>query len=85
MGNLPWQDVPIAKDVESIIHCPTMIENDAKLAGLSEAMLVKDYRRVLYVTIGTGIGTAIIIDQMIHPDFAGAPHVPRPFNHLRPP
>ena len=70
MGNLPWHDAPIQKDVQNLVHCPVVIDNDANLAGLSEAMLVKKYRRVLYVTIGTGIGTGIIIDQMIDPDFA---------------
>ena len=68
-GNLPWSNVPIRDDVKRIVHCPVIIENDAKLAGLSEAMLLKDYSRVLYVTISTGIGTGFIIDQQIDPDF----------------
>jgi predicted NBD/HSP70 family sugar kinase len=71
MGNLPWTNVPIKADVKKIVNCPVFIENDAKLAGLSEAMLVKHkYDRVLYVTISTGIGTGIIINQEINPAFA---------------
>lgn len=71
MGNLPWSNVPIKADVRKIVHCPVYIENDAKLAGLSEAMLVKHrYDRVLYVTISTGIGVGIIINQEIDPAFA---------------
>ncbi|HUC89929.1 MAG TPA: ROK family protein [Patescibacteria group bacterium] len=71
MGNLIWHDVPVKKDVTNIVHCPVVVDNDANLAGLSEAMLVKDqYQRVLYVTISTGIGTGIIIDQKIDPSFA---------------
>lgn len=65
MGNLPWKNVPLRTDVQNIVHCPMFIENDAKLAGLSEAMLLKQYRRVLFVTISTGIGIGLIIDQMI--------------------
>ena len=73
MGNLPWKNVPIKADIEKIAHCPVVLENDAKLAGLSEAMLLKkEYNNVLYVTFGTGIGTAIIINQQIHPAFADA-------------
>ncbi|HUD05860.1 MAG TPA: ROK family protein [Candidatus Saccharimonadales bacterium] len=69
-GRLTWPEVPIKKDFEKITHCPVVIENDANLAGLSEAMLVKrEYNRVLYVTIGTGIGTGIIDDQKIDPNF----------------
>jgi predicted NBD/HSP70 family sugar kinase len=71
MGNLPWHDVPVQKDVHKLLDCPVIIDNDANLAGLSEAMLVKDmYRRVLYVTISTGIGTGIVVDQVIDPAFA---------------
>ena len=73
MGNLPWENVPIKKDVESLLHCPTSIENDAKLAGLSEAMLLKaKYSRVVYATISTGIGVGVIVDQRIEPSLVDA-------------
>jgi len=67
-GHLSWHDVPVQADIERIAHCPVAIENDAKLAGLSEAMLVKEYRRVLYVTVSTGIGIGYIVDQHIDPN-----------------
>lgn len=71
MGNLPWKNVPIQADVKKIVHCPVVVDNDANLAGLSEAMLVKDtYSRVLYVTVSTGIGTGIIVNQQIDPGLA---------------
>lgn len=60
-GNLSWQNVPIQNDVEEICHCPIVIENDAKMAALSEAMLLKDnYKKILYVTISTGIGYGLV-------------------------
>jgi predicted NBD/HSP70 family sugar kinase len=68
-GNLKWHDVAIREDVQQLIKCPVVVENDAKLAGLSEAMLVKDCRKVLYVTISTGIGFALIVDGIIDPAF----------------
>lgn len=69
-GNLPWQNAPITRDIERIAKCPVYIENDANLAGLSEAIAVEDrYDRVLYVTISTGIGTGVVINQQIDPDF----------------
>jgi predicted NBD/HSP70 family sugar kinase len=69
-GNLPWTDVPIEEDAERIFNSPVQIENDAKLAALSEAGLVKDeFRKVLYVTISTGIGGGLVIDGKIDPDF----------------
>lgn len=70
-GNLPWRNVPIQADMERLINAPVVIENDANLAGLSEASLLKnEYRKVLYVTISTGIGTGIIVDGIIAPAFA---------------
>lgn len=64
-GNRPWRKVPIKADIEKIIGVPLLIENDANLAGLSEAMLNKDYSRVLYVTVSTGIGIGFIVNQRI--------------------
>lgn len=69
-GNLPWTQVPIKKDLHHILKCPVVLENDANLAGLSEANLIKQYACVLYVTISTGIGTGIITNQEIDPEFA---------------
>jgi predicted NBD/HSP70 family sugar kinase len=70
MGNLPWHHVPVKSDLEKFLGCPVVVDNDANLAGLSEAMLVKHYSRVLYITISTGIGTGFIVDQRIEPAFA---------------
>lgn len=67
-GNITWQNEPIQADIEHIVHAPVVLENDAKLAGLSEANIVKkDFKRVLYVTISTGIGTALILNGAIEP------------------
>jgi glucokinase len=68
-GNLPWKDVHIQADLEKILNCPVHIENDAKLASLSEAMLLKhEYSRVLYVTISTGIGYGLTVNGKIDPN-----------------
>lgn len=70
-GNLKWKNERIQHDVERITHCPMLLENDANLAGLSEAMLVKDkHAKVLYLTISTGIGGGYIVDQKIDPSMA---------------
>jgi predicted NBD/HSP70 family sugar kinase len=48
-----------------------LLENDANLAGLSEAMLLKDkHAKVLYLTISTGIGGGFIVDQKIDSSMA---------------
>lgn len=65
-GNLPWKNVHLEADFEKIFLAPVLIENDAKLAGLSEALEIKDkYKEVLYLTISTGIGYSLIRDGKI--------------------
>lgn len=66
-GNLQWGEQEIQKDIESILGCPVKIENDAKLAGLSEAQNYSQFENVLYVTIGTGISCALISNGQIDP------------------
>lgn len=71
-GNLAWHNAPLKDDIGRILGgIPVVVENDAKLAGLSEALLVRNkYNKVLYITIGTGIGDGIIINGMIDPNLA---------------
>jgi predicted NBD/HSP70 family sugar kinase len=65
-GNQIWHDVSVEADVQAIVQCPVIVENDAKVAGLSEALLVRaEFQRVLYIAIGTGIGYAFINNGVI--------------------
>lgn len=68
-GNLPWENVPLRDDIAAITKTDVIIENDVKLAGLSEARALKKKRhKVCYLTISTGISDGIIIDGKIDPD-----------------
>lgn len=59
-GNLEWHDVDILEDLRSAVGITTLqAENDAKLAGLFEAQAYPE-SLVLYITISTGIGTAVV-------------------------
>lgn len=72
-GNLPWHDVYIQRDTERLFHCPVVVENDAKLGALSEAMLLKsEFKKVLYVAIGTGIGIGLVENGKIDTAFGDA-------------
>jgi predicted NBD/HSP70 family sugar kinase len=70
-GNLPWQNVPVKTDLQQqLTSINLLIHNDSKLAGLSEAVLVMDkYKKVLYMTISTGIGGGVIVDGKIAAGF----------------
>lgn len=67
-GNLPWKNFDVKSALDGILgSVPVYIENDAKLAGLSETRLLKQIPpQSLYVTISTGIGTGIITDGHIN-------------------
>ena len=68
-GNLPWRNSDLPAQFERRVKVPTQIENDAVLGGLAEANLgaAQGETVVLYITIGTGVGTGIIINGRIHP------------------
>lgn len=60
-GVLPWRDFAIGKHLKK--YCSNIVlQNDAKLAGLAEATrgAGRTYEQVLYVTISSGIGTAVV-------------------------
>lgn len=67
LGNLPWQNVPVQTDLSATLnHITVLVENDAKLAGLSEAVAQPSYHKALYLTVSTGIGAGLIIDGKIN-------------------
>jgi len=67
LGNLPWKDKHIKHDISVALGIKNVyIENDSKLAGLGEVRrLGKDYRRVYYITLSTGIGGTLLINGKI--------------------
>jgi glucokinase len=73
--NLPcWRNFPLAAAVAQIYRVPVKVDNDANAAGLAETLWGsgRGYRNVFYVTIGTGIGTAILLDGRIYHGRTGA-------------
>src|SRR3990167_5183810 len=64
---LDWHNAPLAKDLSEIFSCGFSVENDSKLAGLSEATLPNNakYKKITYITISTGIGSVFIVDKKI--------------------
>lgn len=62
-----WQDVPLADWLEAKTGLPTMIANDANCAGLGEAWLGAGrwYDNLILLTLGTGVGGAIILNGQL--------------------
>jgi glucokinase len=63
-----WQGGAIVAGLSEAFHLPVAMENDADAAGLAEAVrgAGRGKRRFLYVTVGTGIGVAIILDGTLY-------------------
>ncbi|AFZ37956.1 Glucokinase [Stanieria cyanosphaera PCC 7437] len=69
-----WQDVPLADWLESKTALPTVLANDANCAGLGEAWLGagKRFKNLILLTLGTGVGGAIILDGKLFTGHLGA-------------
>ncbi|MGA3210251.1 MAG: ROK family protein [Terriglobales bacterium] len=67
--NLPcWQNFPLGDRVRREYGLPVFVDNDANAAGLAEARwgAGAGFNSVFYATIGTGIGTAIVLNQRLY-------------------
>lgn len=58
-----WRDVPLADWLEAHTGVPTTLANDANCAGLGEAWLGAGsaFQDLIVLTLGTGVGGAIIL------------------------
>ena len=65
--NLGLKNYEILKKLEEKIHLPIKIRNDAKCAALAENVYgcLKLYDRSIFLTLGTGIGGAVMINNKL--------------------
>jgi glucokinase len=69
-----WHDVPLADWLEAKTGKPTILANDANCAGLGEAWLGagRNFPNLILLTLGTGVGGAIILDGKLFVGHQGA-------------
>lgn len=74
--NLFWNNVPLGVMLQEHFKKPVYIENDATVAGLAESLFgsTKNVSNSVFITIGTGIGSGIIINHKVYSGshFAGS-------------
>lgn len=65
--NLGLKNYKIIGELQKKIDLPIKIRNDAKCAAIAESTYgsLRDYNRVLFLTLGTGIGGAVIINNKL--------------------
>jgi glucokinase len=69
-----WENVPVIEWVQKSFNVPVTLENDADAAALGEYWqgAGRDAKRLYAVTVGTGIGTALIVDGQIYRGLDGS-------------
>jgi glucokinase len=62
--NINWRNEPFKARLEAKLSIPVIIENDANAAGWAEYRYGagKGYQHMVMLTIGTGVGGAVIVD-----------------------
>ncbi len=79
-NNLNWEDVPLVDELQDLLQYPIRVSNDANCAAIGEvkAGAAKDLKNIVMLTLGTGVGSGIILDGKIfeggHPGGAELGH-----------
>jgi glucokinase len=62
-----WPPTDLRSPVAAGLHLPVAVDNDANVAALGEAWVgaARGRRRIAMVTIGTGIGVAVVLDGVV--------------------
>ncbi len=80
--HLNWRDEPLRDEVARRVRLPVVVDNDANAAAHAESRFGagKGHRLVLCITLGTGIGGALVIDQRV---FRGSNGMAGEFGHIQ--
>jgi glucokinase len=73
--NLPcWRNFPLAQRVAERYRQPVKVDKDANAAALAETRwgAALGYHYVFYITLGTGIGTGLVVDGQVYRGKTGA-------------
>jgi glucokinase len=65
--NLGWKNVDIKQDLEALFHLPVFVDNDVRSATMGEYVvgLKKQYKNLINIALGTGIGGGIMINGQL--------------------
>lgn len=73
--NVPcWRNFPLGENLAAKYSVPVKVDNDANAAALAETRwgAARGYHYVFYATVGTGIGTGIVLDGKIYHGHTGS-------------
>jgi glucokinase len=66
-GKLQLEGFPIVPELQAAVGVPVVAENDGRVSILAEAKygLARDYRWAVTITLGTGVGSGVMLDGQI--------------------
>jgi glucokinase len=66
--HLSWRDAPVADRIAERVGLPVVVEHDANAAALAERHFgaAAGAATVVFIAIGTGIGSALLLDGVIY-------------------
>ena len=72
--NYGWSDKPLARDLSEKLGVPVCLTNDANAAALGEAKFGagKNYEDSVFITLGTGVGSGIVLGGKVFEGSHGA-------------
>jgi polyphosphate glucokinase len=71
LGTDSWKDFDLSKKLEKVLGKPTRVVNDADMQGLG---VVNGKGLEMVITLGTGFGTALLVDGQLMPHLELAHH-----------
>ena len=73
-GNLGWENKPFARDLSESLGIPVTLTNDANAAAFGEYACGagSDYKSVVLITLGTGVGSGIVLNGKLYEGNEGA-------------
>ncbi|MEZ0581025.1 ROK family protein [Nocardioides sp. MH1] len=81
-AHLPWRDAPVRARLAALLGTTVVLDNDANCAAHAElvAGALRGTSAALLVTVGTGIGGAVVVDGRVH---RGANGLAGEFGHVQ--
>ena len=71
---LGWRDLPLKQHLETAFDLPVFVENEVNLLAVGESWLGagRGIRRLVCVSVGTGVGAGLILDGQLYRGTRGA-------------
>ncbi len=73
-NNIKFKNVPLRNEFQKYLNLPVYIDNDANVAALAESVAgaAKGAEYSVTITIGTGIGSGVVVNKKVYSGFNNA-------------